>query len=101
MPDHPTTACFVIPTRDRHDDLIAEGMARDVVRGRLAVLPVEGTPLDLLWHATSLGASRRSPLVGKLERFLETPDAMHAIHHADGSVPVSRFKPPVYVTLWS
>lgn len=21
MPDHPTTACFVIPTRDRHDDL--------------------------------------------------------------------------------
>ncbi len=80
---------------------IAHLVARDVVRGRLAVLPVEGTPLDLLWHATSLGTSRRSPLVGKLERFLETPDAMHAIHHADGSVPVARFKPPVYVTLWS
>jgi DNA-binding transcriptional LysR family regulator len=80
---------------------IAHLVARDVVRGRLAVLPVEGTPLDLLWHATSLGASRRSPLVTKLERFLETPDAVQAIHHADGSVPVARFKPPVHVTLWS
>jgi DNA-binding transcriptional LysR family regulator len=80
---------------------IAHLVARDVVRGRLTVLPVEGTPVDLLWHATSLGASRRSPVVTKLERFLETPEAMQAIHHADGSVPVSRFKPPVYVTLWS
>ena len=80
---------------------IAHLVARDVVRGRLAVLPVEGTPLDLLWHATSLGPSRRSPLVSKLERFLETPDAMQAIHHADGSVPAARFKPPVHITLWS
>jgi DNA-binding transcriptional LysR family regulator len=80
---------------------IAHLVARDVVRGRLAVLPVEGTPLDLLWHATSLSASRRAPLVGKLERFIETPDAMQAIHHADGSVPAARFTPPVYVTLWS
>jgi hypothetical protein len=26
---------------------------------------------------------------------------MQAMHRADGSVPVSRFRPPVYVTLWS
>jgi hypothetical protein len=37
----------------------------------------------------------------KLRRFLETTEAMHAIHRADGSMPVSRFRPPVHVTLWS
>jgi DNA-binding transcriptional LysR family regulator len=76
-------------------------VANDVARGRLVVLPVEGTPLDLLWHANSLGADRRSPMATRLQRFLDTPDAMQAMHRADGSVPVSRFRPPVYVTLWS
>jgi DNA-binding transcriptional LysR family regulator len=77
------------------------GVAPGVVRGRLAVLPVEGTPVDLLWHVTSLGADRRSAVATKLRRFLETTEAMHAIHRADGSMPVSRFRPPVHVTLWS
>jgi hypothetical protein len=26
---------------------------------------------------------------------------LQAMHRADGSVPVSRFRPPVHVTLWS
>ena len=30
----------------------------------------------------------------------QRPDAMHVMHRADGSVPVSRFRPPVYVTIW-
>jgi DNA-binding transcriptional LysR family regulator len=80
---------------------VAHLVAHDVVRGRLVVLPVDGTPVDLLWHVTTLGADRRSPVATKLRRFLDTPDAMQAIHRADGSVPVSRFRPPVYVTLWS
>src|SRR5690606_23184589 len=80
---------------------VAHLVAPEVVRGRLVVLPVEGTPVDLLWHVTSLGADRRSPMATKLRRFLETPDAVHAIHRADGSMPVSRFRPPVHVTLWS
>ena len=80
---------------------VAHLVAPEVVRGRLAVLPVEGTPVDLLWHVTTLGADRRSPMATRLRRFLDTPDAMQAIHRADGSVPVSRFRPPVYVTLWS
>ncbi|MBN2623010.1 MAG: LysR family transcriptional regulator [Acidimicrobiales bacterium] len=80
---------------------VAHLVAHDVVRGRLAVLPVEGTPVDLLWHVTSLGADRRPPMATRLRRFLETPDAMQALHRADGSVPVARFRPPVYVTLWS
>ncbi len=67
----------------------------------LVVLLVEGTPIDLLWHVNTAGADRRSPMATKLRRFLDTPDAMQAMHRADRSVPVSRFRPPVYVTLWS
>ena len=80
---------------------VAHLVATDVERGRLVVLPVEGTPVDLLWHVNTAGADRRSPMATKLRRFLDTPDAMHAMHRGDGSVPVSRFRPPVYVTLWS
>jgi LysR family transcriptional regulator, low CO2-responsive transcriptional regulator len=80
---------------------VAHLVAHDVERRRLVVLPVEGTPIDLLWHVNTAGADRRSPMATKLRRFLDTPDAMHAMHRADGSVPVSRFRPPVYVTLWS
>jgi DNA-binding transcriptional LysR family regulator len=84
---------------------VAPGVAHlvepDIGRGQLVVLPVEGTPVELLWHVTTLRADRRSPVTTRLRRFLDTPDAMHAIHRADGSVPVARFRPPVYVTLWS
>ena len=80
---------------------VAHLVASDVVRGRLVVLPVDGTPVDVLWHVNTLGADRRSPMATRLRRFLDTPHAMQAMHRADGSVPVSRFRPPVYVTLWS
>lgn len=80
---------------------VAHLVASDVEHGRLVVLPVEGTPIDLLWHVNTVGADRRSPMATRLRRFLDTPDAMQAMHRADGSVPVSRFRPPVYVTLWS
>ena len=84
---------------------VAPGVAHlvtgDVERRRLVVLPVDGTPVDLMWHVNTLGAQRRPPIAAKLCRFLGTPDALHAMHRADGSVPVSRFRPPVHVTLWS
>jgi LysR family transcriptional regulator, low CO2-responsive transcriptional regulator len=79
---------------------VAHLVASDVELGRLVVLPVEGTPVDLLWHVNTLGADRRSPAATRFRRFLDTPHAMQAMHRADGSVPVSRFRPPVYVTLW-
>jgi LysR family transcriptional regulator, low CO2-responsive transcriptional regulator len=80
---------------------VAHLVAPEVRRGALAVLPVEGTPVDLLWYVTTLSPDRRSPAATRLRRFLATPDAMHVMHRADGSVPASRFRPPVYVTLWS
>jgi LysR family transcriptional regulator, low CO2-responsive transcriptional regulator len=80
---------------------VAHLVADDVDRGHLVVLPVEGTPLDLLWYANTLPIDRRSAAATRLRRFVDTPAAMPAMHRADASVPVARFRPPVYVTLWS
>ena len=80
---------------------LATLVAPDVAEGRLVVLPVVGTPVDMLWYASALEPSRRSPAVTRFLQFLGTPDAMYVMHRADGSVPVARFRPPVYVTLWS
>jgi len=80
---------------------VAHLVAPEIGRGSLAVLPVEGTPVDLLWYVSTLSPERRSPAATRLRRFLGTPDAMHVMHRADRSVPASRFRPPVYVTLWS
>jgi DNA-binding transcriptional LysR family regulator len=76
-------------------------VAADLDATALVRLPVLEAPVDLLWHVTSLGPERRPPVVGKLRRYLATPDAMQAMYRADGGVPASRFKPPVYVTIWS
>ncbi|MHB1931361.1 MAG: LysR family transcriptional regulator, partial [Acidimicrobiales bacterium] len=80
---------------------ISHLVARDVERGALVRLDVVSTPVQLLWHATALPEPRRAPGVTALLRFLVTPEAMQAMHRSDGSVPASRFRPPVYVTLWS
>ena len=59
------------------------------------------------WRAAS--AARRSDhlvvpstavQVG-LRRYLGTPEAMHLMRSPAGGVPPSRFRPPVYVTIWS
>ena len=76
-------------------------VAGELDSGSLVKLPIAGAPLDLLWYVTSLASDRRSAVVSKLRRFLATPDAMQAMYRADGGVPASRFKPPVYVTIWS
>jgi LysR family transcriptional regulator, low CO2-responsive transcriptional regulator len=67
----------------------------------LSIVPVAGMPLELMWHANMLAGDRRSPITTALLRFLATPDAMQAMFRADGRVPASRFKPPVYVTIWN
>jgi DNA-binding transcriptional LysR family regulator len=74
---------------------------RDVRRGALTRLDVVGTPMPLLWWASTLAAGRQTPGVVALHRFLDTPEAMQSMHRSDGGVPASRFRPPVYVTLWS
>ncbi len=64
-------------------------------------LRVAGLPLDMLWHINMLHGDRRSATAGRLHRFLTTPDATQAMFRADGGVPASQFRPPVYVSIWS
>jgi DNA-binding transcriptional LysR family regulator len=73
----------------------------EVDRGALARVTTTEKPLDLLLYVSSLESQRRSNAADKLRRFVRTPDAMQAMYRPDSGVPASRFRPPVYVTLWS
>jgi hypothetical protein len=53
------------------------------------------------WYATTLPPERRSAAASSLRSFLGTPEAMHLMRATGSGVPPSRFRPPVYVTIWS
>lgn len=76
-------------------------VSAEVDRGLLARVPSSEMPVDLLLYVSSLESTRRSPAADRLRRFVRTPDAMQAMYRPDGGVPAAKFKPPVYVTLWS
>ena len=99
----PSQAAALAAAADGHGVAPAIGhlVQKDFDRGRLVQLDVVGTPVELFWYATMLPSDRRTPATGALRRFLTTPEAMQAMHRSDGGVPASRFRPPVYVTLWS
>jgi len=80
---------------------ISHLVAAELRHGSLVCLPVEQMPLELMWHATTLTADRGSPAKSALRRFISSPDATHAMHTPLSGVPPSRFRPPVYVTIWS
>jgi len=82
--------------------LVIAHTALDALRhGALARLDVRGTPREGLWHAATLSGDRRSPVADALCRFVTTSDATQAIVARPGGVPAGRFRPPVYVTIWS
>lgn len=70
-------------------------------RGELSLVDVPGVPADATWHATMLERQYRSATASALRRFLGTPEAMHLMRSPAAGVPPSRFRPPVYVTIWS
>ena len=70
-------------------------------RGELSLVEVPGTPVDACWHVTMLERQHRSTAANALRRFLGTPEAMHLMRSPAAGVPPSRFRPPVYVTIWS
>jgi DNA-binding transcriptional LysR family regulator len=92
-------------TAAEHNQGIAPAVAHlvldDPERTGLAPLPVQGTPVELLWHITLLTPDRRSDAAAAFHRFVGTPAGTHAMHTPIRGVPPSRFRPPVYVTLWS
>jgi DNA-binding transcriptional LysR family regulator len=73
----------------------------EVDRGALARVSGPDMPLDLLLYVSSLESQRRSNAADRFRRFVRTPDAMQAMYRPDIGVPAAKFRPPVYVTLWS
>lgn len=84
----------VVPAVDHLVD--AELDANNLVR-----LLADATPTEAMWFASSLASERRSPVAARFMRFLATPDALHEMHRVGSGVPATRFRPPVYVTIWS
>jgi DNA-binding transcriptional LysR family regulator len=80
---------------------IAHLVAPRVQRGELRVIGTPATPMEIPWHATTLAPDRRPPLAGAFRRFLATAEALHIMRSPGSGVPPSRFRPPVYVTIWS
>lgn len=80
---------------------IAHTVTDELARGSLVLLDLADTPFDRLWHASALPPARRSPAAWSLWRFVTTPEAVQAMLARSRGVPEGRFRPAVYVTLWS
>lgn len=76
-------------------------VSHQIRRGELALVDMAGLPSEEIWHATMLDREHRGNAASALRRFLATPEAMQVIRSPSAGVPPSRFKPPVYVTIWS
>jgi DNA-binding transcriptional LysR family regulator len=76
-------------------------VAQQVRRGELSLVELPGVPMEATWHVTVLERQHRSTGASALRRFLSTPEAMHLMRSPTAGVPPSRFRPPVYVTIWS
>lgn len=75
-------------------------VAGRVRRGELRVLETPVTPWAAPWYATAGPAGRRSTGADAFLHFLGTAVAMRLMREPGAGVPPSRFRPPVYVTLW-
>ena len=80
-----------------NSSLVAPQMKRDA----LQVIRTGCTPMDACWYVTTLRPDRRPESAAYLRNFLSTPDAMQLMCTPGAGVPPSRFRPPVYVTIWS
>jgi DNA-binding transcriptional LysR family regulator len=76
-------------------------VSQQLRRGELSLADVPGAPVDGCWHVTLLERQHRSTVASALRRFLTTPEAMQLMRAPTAGVPPSRFRPPVYVTIWS
>jgi DNA-binding transcriptional LysR family regulator len=76
-------------------------IAGHVRRGELQAIDADLPPVRAAWFATTLRKEARTAAATYLLNFLSTPDAMHIMCSTGTGVPPSRFRPPVYVTIWS
>ncbi|NKQ53853.1 LysR family transcriptional regulator [Amycolatopsis sp. K13G38] len=76
-------------------------VAPQLRRKELVVVPTAATPATVCWHLTTLPRDRLSTAAASLRHFLGTTAAMQVMRSPGAGVPPSRFRPPVYVTIWS
>jgi LysR family transcriptional regulator, low CO2-responsive transcriptional regulator len=76
-------------------------VAQRLRRGELSRVEAPGCKQDACWHVTLLERQHQSAAASSFRRYLGTPEAMHLMRAPAGGVPPSRFRPPVYVTIWS
>ncbi|MEU6646257.1 LysR family transcriptional regulator [Saccharomonospora sp. NPDC046836] len=76
-------------------------VAPQLRRHELAHVPTPLTPMPGCWHVTTPARDRCSSAARSLRHFLGTPGAMQVMRSPGSGVPPSRFRPPVYVTIWS
>lgn len=70
-------------------------------RGELRVVNTACTPADATWYLTTLSPERRSIAAETFRHYLSTAAALRVMRAPGAGVPPSKFRPPVYVTLWS
>jgi DNA-binding transcriptional LysR family regulator len=80
---------------------IAHLVEPELRHGRLRRIDLPGLPVERHWHVSSLPVDRRPRPAGSFQRFAISPPAMQLMHKPGQGVPPSRFRPPVYVTIWS
>jgi DNA-binding transcriptional LysR family regulator len=76
-------------------------VSQQLRRGELSLVDLPGLPMEACWHVTMVEREHRSTVASSLRRFLGTPEAMRLMRSPSAGVPPSRFRPPVYVTIWS
>jgi DNA-binding transcriptional LysR family regulator len=99
----PSQAAALAAAADREGVApVLEHLAMPAVqRGAVRRLDSPRTPMPVRWYVSMLTVDRRSPAATSLRHFLGTPPAMQLMHRPGRGLPPSRFRPPVYVTIWS
>jgi len=76
-------------------------IAGRIRRGELGLVDTPVTPAVCTWYCTSLPAERRSAATDAFLHFARSAVGTRIMREPGAGVPPSRFRPPVYVTLWS
>lgn len=79
---------------------VSFAVQQDLAHGDLKRLPGQALQGQGAWHLLSLSRSNATPAALELARFVTTPRATQAMLRGTG-VTLGRFKPSIYVTLWS
>jgi DNA-binding transcriptional LysR family regulator len=77
---------------------VSFAVAQDLAKGRLVRVGGQGLQFGGVWNTFTLEES--APPAAELVRFVTTPRATRAMTQGPG-VRVGRFRPAIYITLWS